>query len=698
VTRRPRIRPEVVVRKLTNRGESYVIVKEPDAQRYFKFEAWEYDLLVKIDGTRTPEELAAELAREHPEQQAGLQYVTDYLEELRGMGVLERSEQERHLVMMDKIRELRKRRFLQARVSSIFMVQFQILDPDRVMGRILPWIRWAWSPWFVVCCLAVFTVVVSFLMVHWDLYWGGFFQLVSVEGKTFLDWVGLFLLVFFVSMWHELGHGFTCKRFGGEVHDVGFMLFYLQPAFYCNIDDSYLFPKLSHRLYCAFAGIYFELMVTSIAAGIWLFTPAEWWIHSVALAIVFFTGLSVIVININPLIKLDGYYALMDWLDVPELREESFAYIGGLVRRHLFHLEVPRVAISRRRRRIYLVYGLVSLGYTSTIIFVIVSFLRGWFVDWFGPAGYLALVLLLVYMFRRLLARFVAFCRHVWLDKKEVLLSPRRGTMAGAALAAVLLLGTVPRFPTRVDGSFTVEPGRRGAVRAQTEGTVMDVRVIEGQAVRKGDVLAVMQNADLLAARARAEADCARARREEAAARADGDAATAEEAAERAREAEGRRETVSRRVTALTLYAPLDGVLATHRPEDLLGRHLAEGESFCEVHDLGRVRLVVSLPEHEVEEVEEQVPVRLLASAHPERTIEASVLSVAPVAEAPPETDAHLDLVKRGHSVRVQIEVSNRDGLLRSGMTGRVQFLTRPRTLFGKVWWRLSRWGASVFW
>jgi len=368
------------------------------------------------------------------------------------------------------------------------------------------------------------------------------------------------------------------------------------------------------------------------------------------------------------------------------------------VRKHVFHLEVPARAISRRRRRIYLAYGLVSLGYTAILMLVFVSLLRGWFVDWLGPAGYLAVVVVLAYLFRRLLARLVAFVRHVWLDKKEALLVPRRAAMAGLGLGAVLLVGGVPRFPTRIDGDFTVEPGRRAIVRAQVEGTVAQVRAVEGQDVRKGDVLAVLWNPDVLAGRARAEADLVRGRLEESAARAGGDTATAVEAQARSREAEGRRDALSRRLAGLTLKAPLDGMLATYRPEDLLGKYLAEGESFCEVHDLSTVRLVVSLPEQEIEEVEKDLPVRVLPSAHPARTIEARVLSVAPAAEAPVEPGATLDLVKRSQAVRVLIEVSNAERLLRSGMTGRVQFLTRPRTLFGKAWWRFSRWAASVFW
>lgn len=41
-----------------------------------------------------------------------------------------------------------------------------------------------------------------------------------------------------VTACHEFAHGLTCKHFGGEVREMGFMLIYFQPAFYCNVSDA----------------------------------------------------------------------------------------------------------------------------------------------------------------------------------------------------------------------------------------------------------------------------------------------------------------------------------------------------------------------------------------------------------------------------------------------------------------------------
>ena len=106
---RPSLAPGVVVKKFTTKDEVYAMVKEPVTRSYYKFEDWEGDFIALLDGTRTLEEIAHELSAKHPTRGLDLQYVVDGLEVLRPLGILERGEQERHLVMMDKLKTLRKK-------------------------------------------------------------------------------------------------------------------------------------------------------------------------------------------------------------------------------------------------------------------------------------------------------------------------------------------------------------------------------------------------------------------------------------------------------------------------------------------------------------------------------------------------------------------------------------------------------------
>src|SRR5207249_6099336 len=91
-------------------------------------------------------------------------------------------------------------------------------------------------------------------------------------------------IILLVTTAHEFAHGLTCKRFGGEVHELGFLLLLLQPCLYCNVSDAWLFPQKSKRLWVSFAGPYFELFLWALAALAWRLTESDTWLNYVALA------------------------------------------------------------------------------------------------------------------------------------------------------------------------------------------------------------------------------------------------------------------------------------------------------------------------------------------------------------------------------------------------------------------------------
>jgi putative peptide zinc metalloprotease protein len=675
------------------------MVKDPVSQSYYPFEEWEHDLLLLMDGVRDEEEVAEAFYEKHPDMGVDPQTVADFAEFLRGIDLIQKSEQERHLAMMDQVKTFRKKRFYDAERSTLTAIEVPLFDPNDFMDRTISWIRWWWSPWFVIPWLVVFAAVLGFLTYHWSVYWASFWGLFDVTRKSLWDWVVLIGLMFVSGIWHELGHGYTCKRFGGEVHKIGVTLFYFEPAFYCAVDDAYMFPKRSHRAYVVFGGAYFEMMMCSVAMVLWLTTPVEWWIHEWSLIVVLLSGLSLIVFNLNPLIKLDGYYLLMELVDVPDLRENSFEYIGNLFKKYLFHLSVTEKPISRRRRRIYLVYGTLSVLYTSTIMIVIYYFVEGYLVDWFGPTGYLILFAILALIFRRRFTDGVRFMKHLWLDKRDLLRTKTGAAVAAGLVVAIVLLATLPRTATRVAAPFVVEAGDRAVLRAPADAVIRHVAVREGTEVDAGEIVAVLENPELASERTRAEADLHRLGREEAWAHGRGDTALEHQKKREIQEARIRLQILDDKLGRLSLSSPMDGTVSTPHVESREGAYLREGETFCTIDRLDSVRLAVSVPELDLQEIEEGTPVRMLAHTYPLRTLEARVLSIAPVARTPVAGAAGTpDLVQRANLVRVMVEIENQEDLLRPGMSGRVQFLTIRRSLVGKAWWQFERWAATVFW
>ena len=65
---RPRFREDVLVRRMSNRHETYVIVRDPLERMYYKFEPWEEDAIRLLDGTRDYETAAREFDALHPDK------------------------------------------------------------------------------------------------------------------------------------------------------------------------------------------------------------------------------------------------------------------------------------------------------------------------------------------------------------------------------------------------------------------------------------------------------------------------------------------------------------------------------------------------------------------------------------------------------------------------------------------------------
>ena len=45
--------------------------------------------------------------------------------------------------------------------------------------------------------------------------------------------------------------------------------------------------------------------------------------------------------NLNPLVPLDGYFALSDWLEVPNLRHRAMAHIDWTLQPRVLRQEMP---------------------------------------------------------------------------------------------------------------------------------------------------------------------------------------------------------------------------------------------------------------------------------------------------------------------------------------------------------------------
>jgi putative peptide zinc metalloprotease protein len=340
---RPKLHPDVKIVRREVKGVVHYVVREPTERKYYQLDEAEVALMRLMDGRRTPEEIS-DAAVDIFGGRINPGVVADIAQELKRMGIVERSPSEQHLMMQERLRRKRKIRSKQRTQGSILKLQIAFGDPDRGFGRMQQALRWMWTPSFIAVSMLFFATYLIITFAKWPEFARGTIDLYTLNGIGPWDIVLLIAITAIITVIHELGHGLTTKALGGEVHEWGAMLLYFSPAFYCVTDDAWTFEKRSHRLWTTFAGPWIELMTATVGGVVWAFTEPGTFVNWVAFLTFLLGGLSSIFSNLNPLIPLDGYYALADWLEIPRLRGGSFEYWGWLVKRHLLGVDATRSA------------------------------------------------------------------------------------------------------------------------------------------------------------------------------------------------------------------------------------------------------------------------------------------------------------------------------------------------------------------
>ena len=692
------MRQDLRISEQTVAGEKSYVVKILETHSYNRYGASEYEVLSLCDGTRTPADISEELNRRHPGETLSESEVLDFLDGIEP-AMWERTVGEKNLAVLERIRDERKSR---VDGSSALYISFKAWDPNKFLARIDPYLGWMFTPEFVFVCSLLFLVCAYLLAGDWARVASDTKSFYSFQNKTAYDIWAFWFLLFLVGGIHECGHGLTCKHFGGDVHQMGFILIYFTPAFFTDTTDILLFQRGSRRQWVIFAGIWIELTVCAVAVLVWHFTFAGSIVNDLAYKTMLLTGIQGLVINLNPLIKADGYYALAQFLDIDNLREDSFSFLRALARKYLLREKMDLPKVGRRLRRIYTIFGLAAIAYSTGLILLVLGFVKNVFVEKFGNWGYI-LTLAIVYFFaRKGLRKAVPAVRAWWREKKEVLMAWRLTWTQGLGAFGLALLMLVPPFPSTVSSDFTLEPGTDAHVRATMPGMVRQVLVHEGDSVQAGQLLAVLENPDITTGRRVVAQQLALASAGVRIGQQNPETRNPAAAIRERRRLEQEFAVSQRNAGQLEIRAPHEGIVRTPNVGQKAGQYLHAGDEFCEIADRGTVRARVLVRDWQLTDVHAGESVRMKVAAFPYRTYPGRVERILPAA-ATDEPVAHpQDLERLGQQLSnyfaVVVDFPNPDGSLREGMTGTAKIYAGRSPMGWKIGRDIWRWTRSQVW
>jgi putative peptide zinc metalloprotease protein len=683
----PRLDPRIITKEHIEQDHPIVIAKVPGSEIVLRFIPEQWKLIQLFDGKRTYQEIADLSAEE-----TGMQFAEDDVREIASFlydstDFIYKTPLEKNIVMRQQLQGERRKKRKRVQIPDFTDITVhEWPNADSYISRLYPKLKFIYTPWFVWLSLFSFVVMLWMWADKFGEIWNDSFQFYNFTSKSGTDLLEFWFLFATMAFFHETAHGLTCKHFGGNVEKMGFTLMYFAPSFFCDASQVWIYGGKWERIATAIAGIWIDLILCVIATVIWWGTATGMVIHDVAYKVMMVTGIGVSLLNLNPLIKLDGYLIFCELIHEPDLKEKSTAYLSGMLRKDIFHLPAEVEYVPKRRRAFYVIYAILSgmYGYLLLSFLMVLSFniLHSYSPDWaFLPAtaiGY--------WVFKSRIKLLVRFMKMVYLDKRERvkgwLTAPRVVALSAAALLVLLL----PICPDFVSGRFVLEATRRAVIRAEVSGTVAQVQAREGQLVSAGQPLVQLTSLDLDSAAAQADANLHQASNLAFKAMLRyGNFGAAEYNRQGLAE---RTRTLGSEISQLRISSPIAGVVATPNLEDLEGSYLAAGTPVVEVADPSTFTARIYIPEFDMKEVRLGTKVRLQTQSQV-MPLSGMLASLAPASAEIEPGLIPKDQLKGIIAPRFYVGsvlLNNPTGELREGMTGNAKILVAHRSIAGLSW------------
>jgi putative peptide zinc metalloprotease protein len=617
---KPRLRSHAQIHRHQYRGQLWYILQDLSSERFHRFSPSAYMIIGLMDGQRTVQEIWDTALAQLGDDAVSQDEVIQLLGQLHSADVLQCDVPPDTAELFRRHqRQVRTQR--QRKLMSLFAWQIPMFDPERVLERLMPYVR----PLFSWAGLALWSAVVGTALVLGWIHWPELSQNVLDQLLLPQNLLLMWLLFPVIKLLHEFGHAFAVKAYGGEVHEMGVMILVLTPVPYVDASSAWAFRSKWQRVLVGGAGMVVEVFIASFALFLWLnLEPGI--LRSLCYNTILIAGVSTVLFNANPLLRFDGYYMLMDYLEIPNLRQRATQYLIYLCERYLFgKRDADPPNASPGERAWFVGFSVTSFLYRILVIIAILLFL-----------GEQSLLLGLIFAgstaFAWLVLPVMKIGNYIANSPRIRRVRLRAVTVATILLGGlVFLLAAVP-MPLRTLTEGVVWVPEEGIVRAGADGFVTHVVATPGTWVKAGDVLVECQDFDLITeanvlegqlreldARHRQAVVDSRVRAELV----DEQRKVVQENLARARE----------RIEELTVKAQATGLFVMPKAGDLLGRFVHRGETLAHVVDVDTVTVRTLVSQEQIDLVRQDtrgVEVRLAERFS--RIADASMQRVVPAA------------------------------------------------------------------
>lgn len=332
------------------------LLHDPAANTYFRVGAVELDLLALVDG-RSAEAVAAE-AWERFRRRVSVEEVEALFAVLRSGNLVEADavQRQRHAARRAARPGMAKRL-----MKGYISFRIPLVRPDRFLGAALPWVRWLGS-WWVAAALVLMGAAGLYLALRQiDVFLASAVGFVSMEGLA-----GYAAAIVVVKIAHELGHAFAAKARGLRVPTMGVAFIVFWPIAYTDTTDAWRLTRRRDRLAVGAGGVAVELAIAAVCLFLWNLAP-DGPVRSLLFLLATTSWVFSLLVNLNPLMRFDGYFLFSDLTGVINLEQKGHASARYWLRRLVFGWDEPLSPDPPRRR--YALFGVAVWLYRLVLFF-----------------------------------------------------------------------------------------------------------------------------------------------------------------------------------------------------------------------------------------------------------------------------------------------------------------------------------------
>ncbi|MEO5352381.1 MAG: HlyD family efflux transporter periplasmic adaptor subunit [Magnetococcus sp. XQGC-1] len=555
---------------LAGNGAPSWTIYDPAANRFYRI-GWQTFEILSRWHLGSPAAIVAAVAA-HTTLSPNLQEVEQVLHTLRQHALLQITNQA-GLDWLNHTARATRRNWGSWLLKNYLFLRIPLLHPDRLLSRLLPHLRWLLTGEFLLLILLAALSGLLLVARQWD-----YFSTTLVHSWQEGDVIPYGIALVLSKSLHELGHALVAKRYGCRVPVMGVAILLLWPVLFTETSDVWRLPERRQRLAVGAAGMLAELALAALATLAWSLLD-DGPLRNAAFFLATVTWILTLAVNLNPLMRFDGYFLLADWLEWVNLQERSFAMGRWFVRETLFGLgDPPPESLPKGRRRFLIGFALAVWIYRFFLFLGIALLVYQFFFKILGI--FLFCVEMLYFLVRPILTE-VAY----WVGKRQRMQVNGHTLITGMLLLTLLTALLLPWMHT-VEAPATLRAVHHTRLFAPQAARLESPLPAVGQVVQAGDRLAHLHLPELEHRRARIQRDIELLRWQ---------IATSGQDKELLEQGQSLQEQLATRYTELaavrkeqallTLTAPFAGTVVDRLQAIAPGEWVAEGESLLQLVD-----------------------------------------------------------------------------------------------------------------